>query len=139
MNCKNCGSKLTNGSFCIRCGTENNEQIVNNPEQIVIKNKKELGGKRVLKAFIKWIIFVVIIGIVIFIMNNVFDSCVAVKGHKECGLGTLCDHECMPPFYFTMHFIFAFSLVGTFLAAPIIFVIYFYKEYKKKKSNDIEN
>ncbi len=26
MNCKYCGNKLTNGTYCVRCGRENDEK-----------------------------------------------------------------------------------------------------------------
>lgn len=136
MICKNCGNKLTNGTFCIRCGTENSEVI---DCQEVIPDKKETDSSKFLRICGKWILFVIIIGIIVFIMNMMFDSCVAQNGHNECGLGTLCDSECMPPFYVTLHAVFIISLFITIMASPGVLIIYLYDRYKKEKSINIEN
>ena len=49
-----------------------------------------------------------------------FDKCVGIKGHSECGLGTLCDNECMPSFYFTFTILnavsFCTSIIVTILS-----------------------
>ena len=63
-----------------------------------------------------------------------YNSCIAVKGHSECGLGTLCDSECFPPFYIIvstastlLHILSIITLPGFLLIALIL-----NSAYKKK-------
>ena len=66
-------------------------------------------------------------------MDNSFNSCVKEVGHEECGLGTLCDNECMPPFYFTTSIITLLSSVGL---TPVVIVCYLYEKIKERKSRN---
>ena len=60
-----------------------------------------------------------------------FNSCVDAHGHSECGLGLLCDRNCMPPLYLLVTLSFAMSAIITVTGAPIVLFIYYYDRYKK--------
>ena len=137
MNCKNCGNKLTNGTFCIRCGTDNNEQGNDNQEPIVIEGEKETGGEKIIKAYKKWLKFVAILGIIFIIMNIFNFVCKATS--KEVCESELCGLRCLPPFYFTTLYVLICVIEATVVITPFILFIYFHKERKKNKKNYTDN
>jgi hypothetical protein len=82
-------------------------------------------------------IILLIIFLIIFILylnsESTFDRCVEKVGHSECGLGSLCDSECMPPFYFTLSIL---GPMSSFIAI-IVLIVGFFQYYKIKKLIDI--
>ena len=142
QKCRRCGNKLTNGLICLRCGAENENQkeIQEKRTENIKKEEKKKKIKKnninnFVKAIIIWMIYLAILGIVCFFMQNSFNSCVDKVGHKECGIGILCDYSCMPPFYYTLSLIYSFSITFTVILSPLILFIIIYRKLKYKKSN----
>ncbi len=138
MICKNCGNRIHEGSYCLRCGTENdetkNESIIDEIDKDISKTNYRQGTA---KLVIKWGIFIIILWIVVGIMKLSFNSCVANKGGpSNCGLGTLCDHECMPPFYMIANFM---AITLTFIAILLspMFLIQIIRENRINKKNNM--
>ena len=122
MECKCCGNNITDGTYCSVCGNDNSDHInykkLDNAEDNVKKKKYHKN----LKILIFLIIFLVILWIITSINENSFNSCVERVGHSECGLGALCDHECMPPYYFLFNFLFVTLLAITLIYVPAILI-----------------
>ena len=132
MVCKKCGNVIKNGTYCLRCGTQNDENVINNQLEEI---KEEISNESIKKykainAIKKCISFVAIVGVIYFFMDLYFDACVAKVGHSECGLGTLCDRKCMPPFFYTTLFVFVFSLIAAFFIIPYNLIIIIKENHK---------
>ena len=129
MICKNCQNEIKSGTYCLRCGTENDESIKNIQIEEVNetpKKKNSILRGAVIIAII-WLAVLITLGLIKSNMDASYNSCIAVKGHSECGLGTLCDSECFPPFYIIvstastlLHILSITTLPGFLLIALII-------------------
>ncbi len=131
MICKKCGSQIDNGTYCINCESENSDNIINNQLDKEKNKSDKTKSQTIAHFYIVFLIIAIIIQLIFYFMNNSFNSCVEKVGHKECGLGTLCDKNCMPPFYFTMQILQLFS--GMFLlTTPLFLILYLYYRVKEK-------
>ena len=137
MICKNCGNVIHEGSYCLRCGTENdetkNESIIDEIDKDMSKTNYRQGTA---KFVVKWGIFIIILWIVVGIMNLSFNSCVANKGGpSNCGLGSLCDHECMPPFFMITNFM-AITLTFISILLSPMYLLQIIRENRINKKNN---
>ena len=128
MICKGCGNVISKGTYCLRCGTENNENAGNEQLDDIQRdyessNKQKSTLKSIFKVIIVWIIILIVLGIIQSIMESSYNHCVDVKGHDECGLGALCDHECMPPFYITVTLFSAGLHILAILVIPALLLL----------------
>lgn len=133
MVCKNCGNNLTNGSYCMRCGTENNEQEYNEQIETIKKeinrnNKSQL----VAKVYIVIIIVLAIIEIGYFFANNSHKACLARTEKEECIFGNLCLNECTSINYITLSILHFYSFFSLITISPIFLILYIYYKFKEK-------
>lgn len=141
MKCDNCGFNITEGTLCPRCEYENDDEKREKAlEEKEERRKKYLPQKpkknnQTLKLLLAWMIFMGILSLVYHLMDSSFQACVKENGHSECGLGTLCDNKCMPPFYFLISMAHtALSMISLILVpAGLIIVISEDKNNKKQQ------
>lgn len=94
--------------------------------------------KTLFKIIFVLIVFFLILFFICYFQDLYFNKCVAINGdHGDCGLGSLCNHECMPPLYFTMTFVLIaysfFAIIsGLVLSSTLLFNIIKYFVLKKK-------
>lgn len=96
--------------------------------------------RTVIKRYRKLLIIFIILFSIYLLEESSFNNCVAATGHSECGLGTLCDQKCMPPFYFLISAISPiYSTIFVLVLTPIHIKDYFYWKRKVKEEKEANN
>ena len=134
MVCKKCGNKLIDSTYCIRCGTENDEELKNN---LLNEARREAADaeefskyERQISVVVLWVIIVVVLGVIAAISQTSYDSCVNHSSSTDCGLGALCARECNSTGHLLISFSFIISLIASFFGIPIYLALAS-KKYKK--------
>ena len=136
MNCKNCGSPLTDGTYCLRCGTDNaNDDRLYQPEEDSIKKKPKVSNnivKKVLSLYKKLLIFIVILLIIMSFQTSSRNSCKEKYKDSSCEIGSECKEECSDPDATLVDVTFLISITTAYSLLPVMIGLFIYDKKSRK-------
>ena len=120
MNCKNCGSPLTDGTYCLRCGTDNANDDKKKPK---VSNNIV---KKVLSLYKKLLIFIVILLIIMSFQTSSRNSCKEKYKDSSCEIGSECKEECSDPDATLVDVTFLVSITTAYSLLPVMIGLFIY-------------